>query len=272
MNAQISIAEIIGYLPAITRFHWSKTQSYLIKQTGLIQECINLNSINPLYTVIDEMLVGEGYKTLLEYIAALRLQLADLYPIAIVDHTIEENLSLIKQTLVIRDPSNPICHFVHNAAETWFFYSLEMNIEASMICDDADRWIERERIKMGLGIHESRSEQANQLIEELIDNSFRGGELRIYFRAPLCHLTKQDIDFNIVHIYGRETFVAIVNSEFRTGYDITLPINLTIPFRRKDLYFDQAMAYSYIDDLYSKDIEHWNDNTAFIPLSKYRGE
>ncbi len=42
--------------------------------------------------------------------------------------------------------------------------------------------------------------------------------------------------------------------------------------RHQDLYLDQLMPFSYINDLYSKDIGHWNDNTSFTPLSKYMSD
>jgi hypothetical protein len=271
MKLNLTLEDIISYLPANTHFQWSKSENDLLKETALIQECVTNNTLAPINNRAEKFLSGDGYKNLLEHIAALRLRLANEYPIELVDQTIALNRNAIVQTLIRRDASNPIRHLVHNASETWFFYSLEMYIDPQMINDEADRWIERERIKRALGIGNNQNEHINRLLGELIDNSVRGGELRIYFRAPLCSLTKENADFNVVHIWGQEVFIAVVNKAFCAGYDITLPINLTIPFVRKDLYFDQAMPYSYIDDLYSKDIEHWNDNTSFVPLVKYMG-
>ena len=272
MKTLIPFSDILTYLPSFTRFQWGRTEKELLNERRLIQQCIIENSLMPLYRRTEEFLDRDGYKQLLECFAALRLKLADEYEIDVVDRSMEQNRFEIAHTLFQRDPSNPIRHLMHNATETWFFYSLEMNIDPTMISDEADRWIEREHIKRVLGIVECPNEHNNRLLEELIDNSHLGGELRIYFRAPLFNLIKENADFNVVHILGPEVFIAVVNSKERTGYDITLPMDLTIPFIRKDLYFDQAMHYSYIDDLHSKDIEHWNDNTSFIPLVKYSGD
>jgi len=272
MDAQINMAKISKYLPATTKFSWTKTGSELIKLSAIIQQCIQKNSITPLYRKLEGILSDIEKKELNAYITEIKEAMSSDFSEDQIEESIMANRSAIYRMLWDKDSVNPIRQLIQNSAESWFFYSLEMNIDINMIHDDADRWIERERVKRALGIQENRSENINALMDELINNSTQGGELRIYFRAPLQSLTKETVDFKEVHIWGREVFIAIVNSDHCMGYDIILPINITIPFKRKDLYFDQAMPYSYIDDLYSKDIEHWNDNTSFIPLAKYSGD
>lgn len=273
MSTQITIEKILEYLPNITKLCWNRFEDSLMKQTDIIQQCVRSNSLIPLYKSMEKNMGEYSCPMMQAYIGELAIKMKLEYPADQVREAIARYDTLIRQVIRERDPYNPIRQFVRHYGDMWFFYSLELNIDKTMIHDDADRWIERERIKRALGVLNNghQSHNVNQHIDELITNSAEGGELRVYFKAPLHQLIHEKQDFREVQICGKEVFIAIVNPGIGIGYDITLPINITIPFNREDLCLDQAMRYSYIDDLYSRDIEHWNDNTAFIPLARYSG-
>ena len=105
--------------------------------------------------------------------------------------------------------------------------------------------------------------QYDDEILELVQNASYGGELRIYFNAMFDKLLthNQDADFRTIRFYG-DIVVAIADSRNGSGSDITLPIDITLPFKRNNLFVDSQVHYSYANEICGMSNE-WCDSTRW---------
>ena len=90
-----------------------------------------------------------------------------------------------------------------------------------------------------------------------------GGELRIYFNAMFNDLVSGDSgqDFKTIRFYGN-VVVAIADSRIGSGDHTMLPIDITLPFNRDNLFVDSQVHYSYADEVCGM-VHDWCDSTKW---------
>ena len=103
--------------------------------------------------------------------------------------------------------------------------------------------------------------QFDEKIEELVENATYGGELRIYFNAMFDRLISKDPenDFKSIRFHGN-VVVAIADSRNGSGHHVRIPLDITFPFRRENLFVDSQVHYSYANEVCGM-TNDWCDST-----------
>lgn len=105
--------------------------------------------------------------------------------------------------------------------------------------------------------------QFDEKIEELVENATYGGELRIYFNAMFDRLISKDPenDFKSIRFHGN-VMVAIADSRNGSGHHVRIPLDITFPFRRENLFVDSQVHYSYANEVCGM-TNDWCDSTKW---------
>ncbi|KAA4016976.1 hypothetical protein F3D60_31525, partial [Bacteroides ovatus] len=103
----------------------------------------------------------------------------------------------------------------------------------------------------------------DEKIEELVENATYGGELRIYFNAMFDRLISKDPenDFKSIRFHGN-VVVAIADSRNGSGHHVRIPLDITFPFRRENLFVDSQVHYSYANEVCGM-TNDWCDSTKW---------
>lgn len=202
---------------------------------GIKQDCVSANNLCPIYEDLSDW---EG-ETAAYY---ARGYLDDIEKKMCEDGLEEEydkHKDEIRDLLYDRDESDMIWELI-SRDEDDFFYSLGMDIPHEPWNDGHVAYNIRRKLKL------PNEEKYTKEIQELVDNCYYGGELRIYFSANITDMiSRKKFDFRSIEFSGTVA-VGIVNSTEGSGYMVDIWIDkLVLPFKRENLFLDRAVNYSW---------------------------
>lgn len=241
------------YLPETCHLYYVDYRDDLSgsENAKLLQECICKNSLSP----IDKR-VFEWWDYPEEYeLGEIREAMAkdgceELY---------EEHLDEIRDWLYEHDKSTPVEDLLRNTGDITFFYSLGLEIDGyhrAFMCNP----YRGESVEMGayriarkLGIRKGTPDY--ERIVTMVEESFAGGELRIYFETSVDELvsgaeenrlywTNADgkTDFKSLYFKG-DVKIALYNPGEGSGWETTVTIDKVFPFKRENLFVSEAEHY-----------------------------
>ena len=178
-------------------------------------------------------------------------------------HEYEEHLDEMGDLFYERNDTTPTDALIRNSSPTNMFYSLGVKIESyadGTSNREESNAISYNKIRRALKLKKG---QFDDQLTELVDNATYGGELRIYFNAMFDELVTSDkeSDFKTIRFHG-DVIVAIADSHNGSGYHIELPIDITLPFNRDNLFVDSQVHYSYANEICGM-YNDWCDSTKW---------
>lgn len=234
------------YVPeAVSLYHIDRNEN-LDNDEDLQERCIRQNSLAPLDDSLRDRyhdIYRDSVGRELDGIAA-RMEVDGMYG-EYLNHEMEMAV-LIED----RNGSDISGLLIRNSSRTVMFYSLGLEIEGYM--EDRCRrrhseayWCNRIRQVLRL-----RKGMYDEQILEMLGGATYGGELRIYFRAMFSELVSENPgkDFRTIRFHGDVT-VAIADSRGGSGDHTVLPLDLTLPFMRENLFVDSQVHYSYTREI-----------------------
>ena len=245
-----------NYIPKSVSLYYVDYRENLDKHEELQARCIRQNNLMPLTEQVWEWYLEQEMENLVEALDEIKEKMEQDGKCREYKKHAEE----IKDLLYERNDSDPVDDLIRNSSVTNMFYSLGVEIDGygtygntrgesgAMSCYKI-----RRALKLKKGAYDSE-------ILELVQNASYGGELRIYFNAMFNRLITNDneSDFKTIRFHG-DVAIAVANSHNGSGYDITLPIDITLPFIRDNLFVDSEVHYSYASEV-SND---WCDSTKW---------
>lgn len=254
-------ASILPYIPLAVSLYYVDYNDHLSEHENLQQQCLQKNNLIPLYEKIDDWFMEQETQNCQEELDNIREKMSK-------DGREEEfdtHEDEIRDLLYERNDTDPVTDLIKNTGTTNMFYSLGVEIDGyhenwcggyrgeseAMACYKIRRAL---KLKKG---------QFDDRISELVQNATYGGELRIYFNAMFDDLVNSDekSDFKTIRFHG-DVVVAIADSQNGSGFDITLPLDLTFPFNRDNLFVDSQVHYSYASEVCGM-CHDWCDSTSW---------
>lgn len=258
-----------SYVPATTSLFYVDYREDLDGHEDLQEKCIRNNNQEAIREAVFDWYADQESKNLTEELDKIEKKMSE-------DGRYEEfkeHAEEISDLIYERNDTDPTEGLIGNTTVTNFFYSLGVEIEdydtysghtreesEAMFCDKIRRAL---KLKKG---------QFDNEILELVQNASYGGELRIYFNAVFNKLLSDDPenDFKSIRFYG-DVVVAIADSRNGSGYHIEIPLNLTFPFKRDNLFVDSQIHYSYADEICGME-NSWCDCTGWsVSMNPYGG-
>lgn len=173
------------------------------------------------------------------------------------------DLPMRKGIITNRNDSDPVKDLIRNSSVTNFFYSLGVEISGYLTgCSLRGESVAMACHKVRRALHLKKG-QFDEKIEELVENATYGGELRIYFNAMFDRLISKDPenDFKSIRFHGN-VVVAIADSRNGSGHHVRIPLDITFPFRRENLFVDSQVHYSYANEVCGM-TNDWCDSTKW---------
>lgn len=248
-----------GYVPAKTTLYHVDYNENLDNHEDLQEICIRQNGLMPLVEQVMEWYTDREAASRDEILEEIRKKMeADGKRQEYEEHS-EEILDMLFE----RNDSDPVNDLIRNSTLTNMFYSLGVEIEGYAGGTNRRREsdaMSRYRIRRALKLKKG---QFDNQIRELVDNATYGGELRIYFNAMFNELLTDDCenDFKTIRFHG-DVIVAIADSHNGSGYHIDLPLDITVPFSRDNLFVDSQVRYSYAGEVCGME-NSWCDSTKW---------
>lgn len=247
------------YVPESVTLYYVDYCSNLDGHERLQERCIRQNSFFPLDEQTQEWYLEQEIEILNEYLTEIKRKMlsegkAEEYG----KH--EEN---IKELLYERNDTDPSDELICNSSVTNMFYSLGVEIagytEGTNTREESYA-ISYNKIRHALKLKKG---QFKEQLAELVDNATYGGELRIYFNAMFNKLITGDkkSDFKTIRFHG-DVIVAIADSHNGSGYHVELPLDITLPFNRDNLFVDSQVHYSYANEICGM-CNDWCDSTKW---------
>lgn len=202
---------------------------------GIKQDCVSENNFCPIYEDLSDW---EG-----ETSAYYARGYLDNIEKKMCEDGLEEEYKKheedIRDLLYDRDESDMIWELI-SRGEDDFFYSLGMDVPYKPWIDGHVAYNIRRKLKL------PNEEKYTKAIQELVDNCYCGGELRIYFSANITDMiSRKKFDFRSIEFSGTVA-VGIVNSTEGSGYMVDIWMDkLVFPFKRENLFLDRAVNYSW---------------------------
>ena len=247
------------HVPKSVSLYFVDYNESLDEHEDLQEKCIRQNSMLPL----DEE-SSEWYSE--QFTENLRAEMRDIKESmekAGLGGEYVENEDNICDMLYDRNDTYPTEGLIRNTSTTTMFYSLGLEIEGYQYgkCHRSQSeayWCNRIRQILRL-----RKGQYDDRILEMLMAAAYGGELRIYFNAMFNDLVSGDSgqDFRTIRFYG-DVVVAIADSRIGSGDHTMLPIDITLPFNRDNLFVDSQVHYSYADEICGM-VHDWCDSTKW---------
>lgn len=178
-------------------------------------------------------------------------------------HEYEEHLDKMGDLFYERNDTDPTDGLIRNSRPTNMFYSLGVKIEGyadGTSNREESNAISYNKIRRALKLKKG---QFDDQLTELVDNATYGGELRIYFNAMFNKLITGDkeSDFKTIRFHG-DVIVAVADSHNGSGYHVELPLDITLPFNRDNLFVDSQVHYSYANEICGM-CNDWCDSTKW---------
>lgn len=248
-----------SFVPSSVSLYYVDYREDLDEHEDLQEQSIRKNNLDIIREAVSDWYAEQERRNLTETIDEIEKKMSENGRYEEFKEHAEEICDLIYE----RNDTDPTEDLIRNTSVTNMFYSLGVEIggydtygnmrgeSEAMACYRIRRVL---KLKKG---------QYDDKILELIQNASYGGELRIYFNAMFDKLLtqNQEADFSTIRFYG-DVVVAIADSHNGSGYDITLPIDITLPFKRDNLFVDSQIHYSYADEICGMSND-WCDSTKW---------
>lgn len=235
MNAQIQ-----PYLPSYVNLYYVDYRDSLSDKKDLLQESLSSNSLDPIHDKVwDWWDYPEGH-----YLDEIREKMEqdeaeDLFEM------LEDE---IRDWLSANDTSTPVEDLLRNTGEITMFYSLGLELDgwkSGFMCNPwrgSSYAQDAYRVRRMLGIAKG-TPNANK-IDHIIQEAYRGGELRIYFANTLSAVLSDnpENDFKQIHFKG-EFAVAVYNAGEGSGDFEYITLDKVFPFQRSNLYTSESEKY-----------------------------
>lgn len=254
-------AAILSYIPPSVSLYYVDYRDDLDEHEDLQQKCLQDNNLIPLYENIDDWYGEQEIQYCNEELNNIRKKMSEDGR----EKEFNAHEDEIRDLLYERNDTDPLTDLIKNTSTTNMFYSLGVEIDGyhndwcgsyrgeseEMACYKIRRAL---KLKKG---------QFDDRIKELVDNATYGGELRIYFNAMFNELVNNDEknDFKTIRFHG-DVVVAIADSHNGSGFDLTLPLDITLPFNRDNLFVDSQVHYSYASEVCGM-CHDWCDSTQW---------
>lgn len=248
-----------SYVPTVVSLYYVDYRENLDDQEELQEECIRQNNLDRLHENIFDWYDCQEKDNIQDLLQEIESKMSEDG----LKEEYNEYEEMIRDLLSERNDINPADDLIRHSSLTNMFYSLGVEIDGYDTYSNARGESEtmscykiRRALKLKKGQHDDK-------ILELIRNASYGGELRIYFNAMFNKLLTgdSDNDFKTIHFHGN-VVVAIADSHNGSGYDITLPIDITLPFKRDNLYVDSQVHYSYANEVCGM-VNDWCSSTQW---------
>lgn len=248
-----------SFVPSSVSLYYVDYREDLDKHEDLQEQCIRKNNLDAIREAVFDWYTEQERENLTQTIDEIERKMSE-------DGRYEEfkeHAEEISDLIYERNDTDPTEDLIRHSTVTNFFYSLGVEIDGYTANGSTRKESEamacykvRRALKLKKG-------QYDDEILELVQNASYGGELRIYFNAMFNKLLthNQDADFRTIRFHG-DVVVAIADSRSGSGYDITLPIDVTLPFKRDNLFVDSQVHYSYADEICGMSND-WCDSTLW---------
>lgn len=254
-------AAILPYIPLAVSLYYVDYRDDLDDHEDIQQDCVRNNTLLPLYEKIDDWYGEQEAQFCKDELDAIQEKMSKDGR----EEEFEAHEDKIRDLLYERNDVDPVKGLIKNTRTTNMFYSLGVEIDGyhndwcggyrgeseAMACYKIRRAL---KLKKG---------QFDDRISELVQNASYGGELRIYFNAMFDDLVNSNEkgDFKTIRFHGN-VVVAVADSHNGSGFDITLPLDLTLPFKRDNLFVDSQVHYSYASEVCGM-CHDWCDSTQW---------
>lgn len=250
------IQEIIDkYVPEEFYLGYVDCNDNLDEYTDLLQESIKNNSLNSLKETCYEWYDEEAAEEIHHIISDIEEKMK------------EDGLSIdpyeeyIREEIWNRNMSDPVKELLNNTSEIIMFYSTGEEIPDMYGADDEE---EKECLSKIKEVLEIKDDKYDEKITDMMYQA-SGGELRIYFTRNLedmisCKMENNEVkDFTTIRFSGRIA-VAIVDSMNGSGDHCFVKTEVTLPFKRSNLFVDKQVKYSYTYEICGM-VSDWCDDT-----------
>lgn len=248
-----------SFVPPSVSLYYVDHREDLDEHEDLQEQCIRKNNLDAIREAVFDWYMEQERENLTDTIDEIERKMSE-------DGRYEEfkeHAEEISDLIYERNDTDPTEDLIRHSAVTNLFYSLGVEIDGYSACGNTRGESEamacykvRRALKLKKGHYDDE-------ILELVQNASYGGELRIYFNAMFDKLLTGDskADFRTIRFQG-DVVVAIADSRNGSGYDITLPIDITLPFKRDNLFVDSQVHYSYADEICGMS-DDWCDSTLW---------
>ena len=204
-------------------------------QFGIKQDCVSKNDLCPIYEDLSDWEGETNAYYARGYLDDIEKEMCEDG----LEKEYKKHKDEIRDLLYDRDESDMLWELI-SRGEDDFFYSLGMDVPFKPWEDGHVAYNIRRKLKL------PNEEKYTKAIQELVDNCYYGGELRIYFSANITDMiSRKKFDFRSIEFSGTVA-VGIVNSTEGSGYMVDIRMDkLVLPFKRGNLFLDRAVNYSW---------------------------
>lgn len=244
-----------NFVPPSVSLYYVDYREDLDEHEDLQERCIRKNNLDAIREAVYGWYMEQERENLTGMINEIERKMSENGR----DEEFKEHAEEISDLIYERNDTDPTEDLIRHSTVTNLFYSLGVKIDGYNIYSNT-RGESEYRIRRALKLKKG---QYDDEIQELFQNASYGGELRIYFNAMFNKLLTGDseADFRTIRFHG-DVVIAIADSRNGSGYDITLPIDITLPFKRDNLFVDSQVHYSYADEICGMSND-WCDSTKW---------
>jgi hypothetical protein len=251
------------YIPERVTLCYVDYRDNLDNQTGLQQECLFKNNLGVLYENIWYLYRDLEADSMFEYVQEIEEKMMEDG----LQEEFYENEDIIREAIYERDNSSVVRDLIGNTSNEIMFYSL--GVETGDLCyagSDYNRLLKEDvkAVKKALGI---KGKEHDRAIEIMIAQASYGGELRIYFNERFDKfITNTGQDFQSIRFSGNVN-IAIANSDNGSGDCTKLPIDITLPFKRENLFIDREVKYSFAHEVCGMSSDYAKDTIVELSMT-----
>lgn len=247
------------YVPQSVSLYNVDYRENLDEHEELQEKCIRQNDLMPLTEEVLEWYMEQEANNWNQLLDEIRKKMERDGKL----HEYEEHLDEMGDLFYERNDTDPTDGLIRNSRPTNMFYSLGVKIEGyadGTSNREESNAISYNKIRRALKLKKS---QFDDQLTELVDNATYGGELRIYFNAMFDDLltSNKKRDFKTIRFHG-DVIVAVADSHNGSGYHVELPLDITLPFNRDNLFVDSQVHYSYANEICGM-CNDWCDSTKW---------
>lgn len=247
------------YVPQSVSLYNVDYRENLDENEELQEKCIRQNDLMPLTEEVLEWYMEQQSNNWNQLLDEIRKKMERDGKL----HEYEEHLDEMGDLFYERNDTDPTEELIRNSRPTNMFYSLGVKIEGyadGTSNREESNAISYNKIRRALKLKKS---QFDDQLTELVDNATYGGELRIYFNAMFDDLltSNKKRDFKTIRFHG-DVIVAVADSHNGSGYHVELPLDITLPFNRDNLFVDSQVHYSYANEICGM-CNDWCDSTKW---------
>lgn len=253
--------DIEQFMPSYISLYYVDYRDDLSENIDILQECIENNNLYPIYEKIcdwwdfpEEHYLDDIEKEIKDYFYENGDE-DGLIDGKDADEYYKDHCDDIREYLWDNDESTPVEDLLSNTGKVTFFYDLGHECEhgwnEAFMCSP---WRDKEPDDVFkecaeiLGILPDTPEE--RTLEEIVNMSSYGGQLRIYFAAKIKDVlsnegyTENDTDFETITFNG-EFNIGIYNPGQGAGWVDSMKLNRTFKFNRDNLHLSKTDHYSW---------------------------